>query len=91
VKVDTRLNFSTYVLGVDKKRLHVLHAMVNADDNYLAATHELMLLHVDQKLGKTCPMPVNIQTRLGELCAVHQKLKLPVETGRAIRSVGSFS
>jgi len=91
VKVDTRLHFSTWVLGVDTKRLHVLHAMVNTDNRYLAATHELMLLHVDQKVNKTCAMPQSIRTRLNELSAAHRKLKLPVEVGRAIKAVEEFS
>ncbi len=87
VKVDTPLRFSTYVLGVDHKRLHLLHAMYNADEHYLAASHELMLLHVDQAQGKTAAMPPKIQAQLGALSVAHATLTTPVATGRAIKSV----
>ena len=91
VKVDAELHFSTFVLGADHKRLHLLHAMYNADEDYLAASHELMLLHVDQKLGKTTSMPAAIQERLEKFAMEHRELTLPVETGRAIRAVADFS
>lgn len=87
VKVNARLDFSTYVLGVDHKRIHLLHAMYAGEDNYLAATHELMLLHVSQHSGKTVSMPEEIQQTLGALAATHRSLKRPVETGRAIQAV----
>jgi len=91
VKVNAALHFSTYVLGADHKRLHLLHAMYNADEGYMAASHELMLLHVDQRLGKTKPMPAAIQRRLEDLSEQHSKLTLPAETGRAIHAVAEFS
>ena len=89
LKVDTRLRFSTYVLGVDHKRLHILHAMYNADQNYLAASHELMLLHVDQQLGKTTPFPRQIHQALSALYEKHRQLQTPVASGRRIKPVAS--
>ena len=89
VPVDAALRFDSYVLGVDAKRLHLLHAMYNADQNYLAASHELILLHVDQQLGKTTPFPGQIQQALSALHEHHRQLETPVATGRSIKPVAS--
>lgn len=85
VKVHTPLRFDTWVLGVDEKRLHIMHAMYDADQDTLAATHELMLLHVDQQAGKVAPMPDAIRSRLERLVTMHQGLSLPVPASAAIR------
>ena len=87
VKVDTNLTFESYVLGVDEKRLHLFHSMFNADEGYLAATHELMLLHVDQTIGRTAPMPEDIVSKLRVLRDEHTQLDLPEQVGSTIRQV----
>jgi len=74
-------------LGVDAKRIHLFHKMFNADEGYLAATHELMLLHVDQTIGKTSPMPDDILENLQALRDVHGQLALPEQVGAAVRRV----
>lgn len=90
VKMDTHLHFESYVLGVDQKRLHLLHAMYNTDEDCLAATHELMLLHVDQQLGKTTAMPDTIRQRLIDLQQLHASLTLPVKPGKRITKVDTI-
>lgn len=87
VKEGAPLRFDTWVLGVDEKRLHIMHAMYNADDDTLAATHELMLLHVDQKAGKVAPMPDSARLRLAALVEAHRSVPLPVAASAAIRPV----
>jgi acyl-CoA thioester hydrolase len=87
VPVNASLRFDSYVLGVDAKRLHLLHAMYNADQNYLAASHELMLLNVDQQLGKTTPFPDPMRQQLWALHESHRDLPTPVDTGRRIQPV----
>lgn len=87
IKVDVNLAFESYVLGVDEKRIHLFHSMINADEGYLAATHELMLLHVDQTSGKTAPMPDDIWANLRDLRDAHTKLNLPEQVGSTIRTV----
>lgn len=87
VRVDTPLAFSSWILGVDDKRLHILHAMYNVSENCLLASHELMLLHVDQRSGKTTAMPPSIRGKLAQWQALHSSLELPVQSGRCIRTV----
>ncbi len=87
VPANAQLSFTSFILGVDEKRVHMLHAMYNADQGYLAASHELMLLHVNQKLGKTTAMPSAIQQHLSRLQDQHRNLPTPVPTGRSIKPV----
>lgn len=87
IKVGVNLAFESYVLGADEKRIHLFHSMINADEGYVAATHELMLLHVDQTTGKTAPMPNDILANLRTLRDAHEKLDLPEQVGSTIRTV----
>jgi carnitine 3-dehydrogenase len=83
--VDSPLNFTTQLLGYDEKRFHVFHQMFNSDANYLAATFESMMLHVNQELGRVVPFPAEIQAWLGEIAAAHSQLERPKQVGRAIK------
>ena len=40
------LRFTTLLLGHDARRIHYFHAMYHATEGYLAATNELLSLHV---------------------------------------------
>ena len=50
------LRFTTRLLGHDAKRIHYIHEMFHADEGYLAATNELMSLHVSQATRRGAPM-----------------------------------
>ena len=89
VREGANLTFDSYVLGIDAKRLHLFHVMMNADDDYVAATHELMLLHVDQKVGRTAAMPADIVQRAQVLRDEHLRLNLPAQVGSVIRQISS--
>lgn len=82
--VNARLHFTTQLLGYDEKRFHVFHQMFNTQENYLAATFESMMLHVNQELGRVVPFPVEIQNWLAEIADAHSKLALPKQVGRSI-------
>src|SRR5262249_19067402 len=43
------LRFETRLLGWDAKRIHYFHEMYHAEHGYLAATNELMSLHVSRE------------------------------------------
>jgi acyl-CoA thioester hydrolase len=78
------LRFTTILLGHDAKRLHYLHAMYHATEGYLAATNELMSLHVSQATRRGAPMAPEILARLGEIQAAHDRLPRPAQAGRRI-------
>lgn len=76
-----------HVLGVDEKRVHILHVMTNADTGRLLATGEQMLLHVDTAAGTVTPMPPELLDRIRAIVRAHHGLPTPVAVGRAIRTL----
>lgn len=87
VPPDTPLAYETWVLGVDAKRLHLFHRMLHADEDWVAATHELMLLHVDTVNGGVAPMPSGIVEQLVALRDAHAAIERPGEVGSTFRPI----
>ncbi len=87
VKLGERLSLTLTVLGVDAKRLHVVHEMFNASGD-LVATAEQMLLHTDTRIGRTAPFPPEIAGRLERIRAAHSVLPVPGYAGRGIATPG---
>jgi acyl-CoA thioester hydrolase len=78
------LRFTTQLLAHDAKRLHYIHAMYHATEGYLAATNELMSLHVALDTRRGATMAPEILTRLGDIQAAHDALPRPPQVGRVI-------
>jgi acyl-CoA thioester hydrolase len=78
------LRFTTLLLGHDAKRLHYIHAMYHASEGYLAATNELMSLHVDLATRRGAPMAAAVLARLAAIQAAHDKVARPPQAGRRI-------
>ena len=75
---------TTQLLGFDEKRMHYFHRMYREEDGALAATMELMAVHVDLRLRKVVPMPDDIQGRLGEIFLAHASQDRPPQVGRVM-------
>ncbi len=84
VKLGDPLRFTTQLLDWDEKRVHYQHVMYHATEGYLAATNELLILHVDMVQRQVTPMPGAVQTRLAELQALHRELPRPPQVGRVM-------
>ena len=78
------LRFTTQLLAYDVKRIHYLHAMYHATEGYLAATNELMSLHVSQHTRRSAPMAPEILARLARIQVAHDALPRPPEVGRVM-------
>jgi acyl-CoA thioester hydrolase len=78
------LRFTTRLIAYDAKRLHYFHEMWHAEAGYLAATNELMSLHVSLDTRRAASMAPEILDRLETILAAHQKLPLPAQVGRSI-------
>jgi acyl-CoA thioester hydrolase len=78
------LRFTTVLLAHDAKRVHYIHAMYHAADGYLAATNELMSLHVSLATRRGAPMAADVLVRLGHIQAAHDRLPRPAQAGRRI-------
>jgi acyl-CoA thioester hydrolase len=81
---DAPFRITTQVLGHDEKRLHIFHQMFHAEEGFLAATNELMILHVDFATRRTSPWPAETQARIAAMAEAHKKLPWPDKAGRTI-------
>jgi len=84
VRGGDELRFTTRLLGFDAKRIHYFHEMYHAREGYLAATNELMSLHVSQETRRSAPMAPAILERLAEIERAHNTLPLPPQVGRVM-------
>jgi acyl-CoA thioester hydrolase len=82
VREGNPLRFTTLLLAHDAKRIHYLHQMYHATDGYLAATNELMSLHVSEETRRGAPMAPEVLERLRSIQAVHDRLERPPQVGR---------
>jgi len=84
VRAGDALRFTTQLLAHDAKRLHYFHAMYHATEGYLAATNELMSLHVALETRRGATMATDVLARLAEIQHAHGALPRPAQVGRVI-------
>lgn len=73
------------MLGSDSKRYHVYLRMFRTESGELAATHESIMLHVDQNAGPAAtPFPGDIAQRVAALTEAHKDLPFPEDASRPI-------
>jgi acyl-CoA thioester hydrolase len=82
------LQLTLQVLGVDAKRLHIVHEMLD-HAGQAVATAEQLLVHVDTRAGRVAPFPGQIFERLDEIRAAHAALPVPDYVGRVITMGGN--
>ena len=78
------LRFTTRLLNFDVKKFHYIHHMYHGTEGYLAATNELMSIHVSQETRRSTPMQPKIVERLATIKEVHDKLAPDPYCGRVI-------
>ena len=81
-KLAEQLSTATQIIHADDKRLHIFHTIRSSEDQRIFATAEHMLLHVDTRTGKTCPMLPKIRGKLDPLAEAHAGLPKPEVLGR---------
>jgi acyl-CoA thioester hydrolase len=84
VRAGAPLRFTSLLLGHDAKRIHYFHAMYHATEGYLAATNELMSLHVSQATRRGAGMAPDVLARLAAVQRAHDHLPRPPQVGRVI-------
>ena len=84
VRAGDPLRFTTRLLGYDAKRIHYFHEMSHAREGYLAATNELMSLHVSETTRRAAPMAPGVLERLARIQKAHDALPRPPQVGRTI-------
>jgi acyl-CoA thioester hydrolase len=78
------LRVTTQLLDHDAKRVHFFHAMYHGSEGWLAATNELMMMHIDFATRRAAPWPGAVARRLAALAAAHALLPRPERAGRTI-------
>ena len=78
------LRFTTQILGCDEKCLHFWHEMYHAEKGYLAATNELLSLHINLAERRVGPMPAEIFEWISAVRDAHAALPRPGGMGRVI-------
>jgi carnitine 3-dehydrogenase len=79
------LHFSTQLLGLDHKRLHLFHTMIHGQSGERLATTEQMLLHVDMQAGRSALILPHVYQALDAIWQVHQTMAVPEQVGRQMQ------
>lgn len=78
------LRFTTQLLEFDDRKFRYFHSMYHAEEGYLAATNELLSLHIDLSTRRVGPMAGVIVDRLRQVRDAHAALPLPQGAGRVL-------
>ncbi len=88
VDVHEPIEFTTQLLGVDQKRMHLVHEMHHGDTGALLASVEQMLVHVDMVAGRSAPILPGVAAALHAIADAHADLPVPDRVGSVMRLPG---
>ncbi len=74
----------TRVLDCDQKRIHMYHEMRHGTEGWLAATNEIITMHINMKERRSAPFPDDIMETLNKIKDAHANLPIPSGVGRKI-------
>lgn len=78
------LRITAQLVDHDEKRAHWMQAMYHAEEGYLAATCEWLILSIDMKVRRVGPMPKEVYDMMAAIKAAHAHLPLPSPLNRTI-------
>ncbi|MCW8886293.1 MAG: thioesterase family protein, partial [Motiliproteus sp.] len=84
VRQGAPLYVTTQLLDCSDKKIRLFHQMFHESEGFLAATNELLLVHVDMENRKGCPFPEKALNRLGEIGRYHHSFEQPEDVGRVL-------
>lgn len=87
--VDTALEVTTAVVGIDDIRLQLFHRLVRSADGVVAATQESILLHVDTSADRVGPMTPELLSAARADAETHAGTVPADQIGKAIRGPGT--
>lgn len=85
VAVHEPIEFTTQIIGVDAKRVHLIHSMYHGVDGGLLCTAEQMLVHVDMDAGRSAPILPDVAAALAAIAEAHSSLPVPPQVGSVMR------
>lgn len=72
------------LLDRDKKKVHYFMQMFHADEGFLSATAEQIMMHVSLSTRRSSPFPPEAQDKLAALWEAHKNLPRPQSAGAGI-------
>ena len=78
------IEIRTQLLGWDQKKFHYINFMHHQTDGWVAATNEVLSMHISQETRRSAPMASEVQARLADIEAAHASLVVPPQVGRVI-------
>ena len=72
------------LLAFTDKKVHTFLRMFRERDGSLAATNEVLSLHIDMKSRRPAPVHEGIAKRLAEVHEEHRRYEMPSQAGRVI-------
>ena len=85
VDVHEPIVFTTQLLGVDAKRVHLIHTMLHGDTGATTCTAEQMLVHVHMAAGRSVAILPDVAAALAAIAAAHAALLIPSQVGSVMR------
>ncbi|SJZ32281.1 acyl-CoA thioester hydrolase [Enhydrobacter aerosaccus] len=76
------MRFTTQLLDRDAKKIHLFHEMHHAEQDYLAATNEVIVMNIDYASRRSAPWPMQAAERLEAIWLEHKTLPRPAKAGR---------
>ncbi len=64
--------------------MHLFHSMYHAEEGWLAATNELMMMHIDYETRRASPWREETMRRLEAMATTHKALPKPEKASRII-------
>jgi acyl-CoA thioester hydrolase len=78
------IEIRSQLLGWDAKKVHYINFMHHGTEGWVAASNELMSMHISMETRRSAPMAQEVQDRLAAIEAVHSKLPIPPQVGRVM-------
>ena len=84
LKLGDPILITCQLLDYDSKRLHCFLNMYHADEDFLAATSEQLLMHVNLEIRRSSVLPNAAIDNLAAMMLRHQELAKPPQAGHVI-------
>jgi acyl-CoA thioester hydrolase len=84
VYAGARVRVASRLLDHDAKRIHYFHEMHDAEEGWLAATNELVAVHVDMATRRSATFSAETYDRLAAMRADHEVHPRPARLGRQL-------
>lgn len=77
------VRISFQIIDHDPKRLHMF-LLMHSEDGQLAATNELMILHVNLNTRKVCAFPDTVQNNISTIASIDETKPKPKQISQTI-------